>query len=193
MKKGTIITLVIVAVLAIIGVTGYNNLVNLDENVENNWAQVETQYQRRLDLIPNLVSVVKGYASHEKETFKGVVEARSRATQISIDPKNITPEKLAEFQKAQGDVSNALGKLLMIRENYPDLKANEQFINLQAQLEGTENRIAVARKDFNNSTNEYNKAIRRFPKNILAGIFGFDQKTYFKSDETASAAPKVEF
>lgn len=193
MKKGTIITLVIVAVLAIIGVTGYNNLVNLDENVENNWAQVETQYQRRLDLIPNLVSVVKGYASHEKETLEGVVEARSRATQISIDPKNITPEKLAEFQKAQGDVSNALGKLLMIRENYPDLKANEQFINLQAQLEGTENRIAVARKDFNNSTNEYNKAIRRFPKNILAGIFGFDQKTYFKSDETASAAPKVEF
>lgn len=193
MKKGTIITLVIVAVLAIIGVTGYNSLVNLDENVENNWAQVETQYQRRLDLIPNLVSVVKGYASHEKETLEGVIEARSRATQISIDPSNITPEKLAEFQKAQGDVSNALGKLLMIRENYPDLKANEQFINLQAQLEGTENRIAVARKNFNDSTNAYNKAIRRFPKNILAGIFGFDQKAYFKADEAASAAPKVEF
>ncbi len=193
MKKSTIITLIVVAVLAIWGVSGYNSLVNLDETVENNWAQVETQYQRRLDLIPNLVNTVKGYASHEKSTLEGVIAARSKATQITIDPKNITPEKMAEYQKAQGDVSSALGKLLAIRENYPDLKANEQFIGLQAQLEGTENRIAVARKNFNDVTKDYNKSIRKFPKNILAGIFGFDKKAYFQADEAASSAPKVEF
>lgn len=193
MKKSTIITLVVVAVLAIWGVTGYNGLVGLDEGVENNWAQVETQYQRRLDLIPNLVSTVKGYANHEKETFENVIAARSKATQITVDPKNLTPDKLAEFQKAQGDVSSALGRLLAVRENYPDLKANEQFMGLQAQLEGTENRIAVARKNFNEVTNAYNKAIRKFPRNLLAGVFGFDKKPYFKADEAASTAPKVEF
>ncbi len=193
MKKSTIIILVVVAIIVIWGITGYNGLVKAEENVENGWAQVETQYQRRLDLIPNLVSTVKGYAAHEQSTLTGVIEARSKATQITMDPTNLTPEKLAEFQKAQGDVSNALGKLLAIRENYPDLKANEQFIGLQAQLEGTENRIAVARKGFNDVANSYNKGIRTFPKNILAGMFGFEKKPYFAADEGAKNAPKVEF
>lgn len=193
MKKSTIIILVVVAIIVIWGITGYNGLVKAEENVENGWAQVETQYQRRLDLIPNLVSTVKGYAAHEQSTLTGVIEARSKATQITMDPTNLTPEKLAEFQKAQGDVSNALGKLLAIRENYPDLKANEQFIGLQAQLEGTENRIAVARKGFNDVANSYNKEIRTFPKNILAGMFGFEKKPYFAADEGAKNAPKVEF
>lgn len=193
MKKSTIIILVVVAIIVIWGITGYNGLVKAEENVENGWAQVETQYQRRLDLIPNLVSTVKGYAAHEQSTLTGVIEARSKATQITMDPTNLTPEKLAEFQKAQGDVSNALGKLLAIRENYPDLKANEQFIGLQAQLEGTENRIAVARKGFNDVANSYNKGIRTFPKNIIAGMFGFEKKPYFAADEGAKNAPKVEF
>lgn len=193
MKKSTIIILAVVAVLVIWGVTGYNGLVKMEENVDTSWANVETQYQRRLDLIPNLVSTVKGYAAHEQETLSSVIEARSRATQVTVDPKNLTPEKMAEFQKAQGDVSNALSRLLVVRENYPDLKASQQFIELQAQLEGTENRIAVARKNFNDTANKYNKGIRLFPKNILAGIFGFDKKPYFAADQGASSAPKVEF
>lgn len=193
MKKSTIIILAVVAVLVIWGVTGYNGLVKMEENVDTSWANVETQYQRRLDLIPNLVSTVKGYAAHEQETLSSVIEARSRATQVTVDPKNLTPEKMAEFQKAQGDVSNALSRLLVVRENYPDLKASQQFIELQAQLEGTENRIAVARKNFNDTANQYNKGIRLFPKNILAGMFGFDKKPYFAADQGASSAPKVEF
>lgn len=193
MKKSTIIILAVVAVLVIWGVTGYNGLVKMEENVDTSWANVETQYQRRLDLIPNLVSTVKGYAAHEQETLSSVIEARSRATQVTVDPKNLTPEKMAEFQKAQGDVSNALSRLLVVRENYPDLKASQQFIELQAQLEGTENRIAVARKNFNDTANKYNKGIRLFPKNILAGMFGFDKKPYFAADQGASSAPKVEF
>lgn len=145
MKKSTIIIIVVIALLAIWGVTGYNGLVTMDENVSGQWSNVETQYQRRADLIPNLVNTVKGYATHEKETLEGVVEARSKATQIKVDAADLTPEKLAEYQKAQGAVTSALGKLLAITENYPDLKANQNFLELQAQLEGTENRINVAR------------------------------------------------
>ena len=180
MKKVTIIIIVaVVAVIAIWAVSGYNSLVGMDENVSNQWANVETQYQRRADLIPNLVNTVKGYAAHEKETLEGVIAARSQATQIKVDPTDLTPEKLAEYQKAQGQLATALGKLLAITENYPDLKANQNFLELQAQLEGTENRINVARKNFNDAAKAYNTTIRRFPKNILAGMFGFDKRAYF--------------
>lgn len=195
MKKGTI-TIIIVAIVAVIAfwaISGYNSLVGMDENVSNQWANVETQYQRRADLIPNLVNTVKGYASHEKETLEGVIAARSQATQIKLDPTNLTPEKLAEYQKAQGQLATALGKLLAITENYPDLKANQNFLELQAQLEGTENRINVARKNFNDSAKAYNTAIRRFPKNILAGMFGFDKRAYFEAAEGAEQAPQVQF
>ena len=183
MKKSTIIILVVLALLVIWGVTGYNGLVTMDE----------TQYQRRADLIPNLVSTVKGYASHEKETLEGVVEARSQATQIKVDANDLTPEKLAEYQKAQGAVTSALGKLLAITENYPDLKANQNFLELQAQLEGTENRINVARTNFNNAAKNFNTAIRRFPKNILASLFGFEKRAYFEASEGAETAPQVQF
>ena len=197
MKKSVIITLGIIAIV-IIGaiaacVSTYNGLVTMDENVNGQWANVETQYQRRADLIPNLVNTVKGYASHEKGTLEGVVEARSKATQIKVDANDLTPAKLAEYQKAQGAVSSALGKLLAITENYPDLKANQNFLELQAQLEGTENRINVARKNFNDAAQNYNTTIRRFPKNILAGMFGFDKKAYFEAEEGTEKAPKVEF
>ena len=178
MKKSIIIILAVVAILVIWVVSVYNGLVTMDENVSGQWANVETQYQRRADLIPNLVNTVKGYASHEKETLEGVVEARSKATQIKVDAEGLTPEKLAEYQKAQGAVTSALGKLLAITENYPDLKANQNFLELQAQLEGTENRINVARKNFNDAAQSYNTNIRRFPKNIFAGMFGFDKKAY---------------
>lgn len=167
MKKSTIIIIVVVTLLAIWGVSGYNGLVTMDENVSGQWSNVETQYQRRADLIPNLVNTVKGYASHEKETLEGVVEARSKATQMTVDANDLTPEKLAEYQKAQGAVTSALGKLLAITENYPDLKANQNFLELQAQLEGTENRINVARTNFNNAAKKFNTAIRRFPKTFL--------------------------
>jgi LemA protein len=167
--------------------------VNLDEGVANKWSDVETQYQRRADLIPNLVNTVKGYAAHEQETLESVVAARSQATQIKVDPENLTPEKLAEFQKAQGEVTSALGKLLAITENYPDLKANQNFLELQAQLEGTENRINVARVNFNDATKRYNTAIRRFPKNILAGMFGFEKRNYFEAQDGAETAPQVQF
>lgn len=193
MKKSTIILIAVVAVVAIWAVMGYNSLVGLQEGVENKWSNVETQYQRRADLIPNLVSTVKGYAAHEKETLEGVIAARSKATQITVNADDLTPEKLAEYQKAQGQVTSALGKLLALTENYPDLKANQQFLELQAQLEGTENRITVARKEFNDTAKEYNTAIRRFPKNLLAGMFGFDRRPYFEAQEGADVAPKVEF
>ena len=184
MKKSIIIILAVVAILVIWAVSVYNGLVTMDENVSGQWANVETQYQRRADLIPNLVNTVKGYASHEKETLEGVVEARSKATQIKVD---------AEGLKAQGAVTSALGKLLAITENYPDLKANQNFLELQAQLEGTENRINVARKNFNDAAQSYNTNIRRFPKNIFAGMFGFDKKAYFEAEEGSEKAPKVEF
>ena len=183
----------VVAILVIWAVSVYNGLVTMDENVTGQWANVETQYQRRADLIPNLVNTVKGYATHEKETLEGVVAARSQATQIKVDAEDLTPEKLAEYQKAQGAVTSALGKLLAITENYPDLKANQNFLELQAQLEGTENRINVARKNFNDAAQAYNTNIRRFPKNIFAGMFGFDKKAYFEAEEGSEKAPKVEF
>ena len=193
MKKSSII-LIVIAVLAVIwGVSAYNGLVTMDENVNTEWANVETQYQRRADLIPNLVNTVKGYAAHESETLESVIAARSKATQITIDPANLTPEKLAEYQEAQGAVTSALGKLLAISESYPDLKANQNFLELQAQLEGTENRINEARRKFNNVAKEYNTAIRRFPKSILAGMFGFDKRAYFEAAEGAQNAPIVEF
>ena len=194
MKKVTIIIIVaVVAIIAIWAVSGYNSLVGMDENVSNQWANVETQYQRRADLIPNLVNTVKWYAAHEKETLEGVIAARSQATQIKVDPTDLTPEKLAEYQKAQGQLATALGKLLAITENYPDLKANQNFLELQAQLEGTENRINVARKNFNDAAKAYNTTIRRFPKNILAGMFGFDKRAYFEAAEGAEQAPQVQF
>lgn len=193
MKKGTIIILAVVAIIVIWAISGYNGLVSMDENVSGQWSNVETQYQRRADLIPNLVNTVKGYAAHEKETLEGVIAARSQATQIKVDPTDLTPEKLAEYQKAQGQLASALGKLLAITENYPDLKANQNFLELQAQLEGTENRINVARKNFNDAAKAYNTAIRRFPRNILAGLFGFDKRAYFEAAEGAEQAPKVEF
>ncbi len=193
MKKSVIITLVVLGLLLIWGVTGYNGLVTLDEQVQTQWANVETQYQRRGDLIPNLVNTVKGYASHEKQTLEDVISARSKATQITVNPGDLSAEKIAEYQKAQGDVSAALGKLLAISESYPDLKANQNFLELQAQLEGTENRISVARRDFNERAKSYNTQIRRFPKNILAGIFGFDKVSYFEAEAGSEKAPTVEF
>ena len=195
MKKGTI-TIIIVAIVAIIAfwaISGYNSLVSMDENVSNQWSNVETQYQRRADLIPNLVNTVKGYASHERETLESVMQARSQATQIKVNADDLTPQKLAEYQQAQGAVTSALGKLLAVSERYPDLKANQNFLELQAQLEGTENRINVARTNFNNTAKEFNTAIRRFPKNILASLFGFEKRAYFEAAEGAEQAPKVEF
>lgn len=193
MKKSSIILIVVVALLTVWTITGYNGLVSMDEKVANEWANVETQYQRRADLIPNLVNTVKGYAQHEKETLEGVISARSQATQIKVNADDLTPEKLAEYQKAQGVITSALGKLLAITERYPDLKANQQFSELQAQLEGTENRINVARTNFNNVAKEFNTSIRRFPKNILANLFGFEKRAYFEASEGAAQAPKVEF
>lgn len=192
-NKGLIITIVVIALVAIWGISSYNGLVSMDENVSNSWANVETQYQRRSDLIPNLVNTVKGYAKHESETLESVMAARSQATQVKIDPSNCTPQQLAAYQKAQGDVTTALGKLLAITENYPDLKANQNFLELQSQLEGTENRINVARKDFNDTAKKYNTSLRRFPRNIVASMCGFEKRNYFEAEAGAEKAPKVEF
>ena len=193
MKKSTIILIAVVAVLAVWCISAYNSLVQLDEKVTAAWGNVETQYQRRADLIPNLVEVVKGYAKHEQETFTAVIEARSKATSVTIDPSNITPEELAKFQEAQQGVSSALGKLLAVAESYPDLKAAARFGELQAQLEGTENRIAESRRVFNETAKEYNMKLRTFPNNILGGIFGLSTRSYFESEYGANKAPKVEF
>ena len=190
---GWIIPVGILVVIVLWAIGGYNGMVKMDEQVQNSWANVETQYQRRADLIPNLVSTVKGYAKHEQQTLEDVVKARSEATQLKVDAENLTPEKLAAFQKAQSGVSSALGRLLAVAENYPDLKANQNFLELQSQLEGTENRITVARKDFNDTAKSYNQAIRQFPKNILAGLFGFEKKSYFEAEAGSEKAPKVEF
>ena len=190
---GLVITIAIVAVVLIWGVSGYNGLVSMDEGVQNKWADVETQYQRRADLIPNLVNTVKGYAAHEKETLEGVVKARSEATSVKVDPENMTAEQMAQYQKAQNGVSSALSKLLLVVEKYPDLKANQNFRDLQEQLEGTENRIQVTRQAYNNKARAYNTMIRRFPNNILSRMFGFEIVTYFKSDAEASKAPQVNF
>ena len=195
MKKALpwIVVLGILAIIVLWVANVYNAFVAAEEEVESAWAQVENQYQRRSDLVPNLVATVKGYAAHEQETLEGVVEARAKATQITIDPANATPEQLAAFQAAQGELSQALGRLLAVAENYPDLKANENFRDLQSQLEGTENRIAVARQLFNESARQFNTLIRRFPNNIVAGICGFEKKPYFEAEEGANKAPKVEF
>ena len=190
---GWIIPVGILVLVVLWAIGGYNGMVKMDEQVQNSWANVETQYQRRADLIPNLVSTVKGYAKHEQQTLEDVVKARSEATQVKVDAENLTPEKLAAFQKAQSGVSSALGRLLAVAENYPDLKANQNFLELQSQLEGTENRITVARKDFNDTAKSYNQAIRQFPKNILAGMFGFEKKSYFEAEAGSEKAPKVEF
>ena len=167
--------------------------VSQDEAVSKSWADVQAQYQRRTDLIPNLVETVKGYAKHEQETFTAVVEARAKATQITVDPTNLTPEKLQQFQQAQGELSSALGKLIAVSESYPDLKASEQFSELQAQLEGTENRIQKAREDFNEAVQTYNVQVRRFPLNIIAGMFGFEKKSGFEAEAGAEKAPDVKF
>lgn len=193
MKKSTII-IIAVAVLAVVwSITGYNGLVSMDEGVQTKWADVETQYQRRADLIPNLVNTVKGYAAHESETLQAVVEARAKATSMNIDPSNMSAEQIANFQKAQDGVSSALGRLLVTVEKYPDLKANENFRELQAQLEGTENRISVARRDYNEAARKYNTTLRSFPKNILAGMFSFEKKAYFEAQEGSEQAPTVQF
>ena len=188
-----IVGLGILAIIALWVANVYNAFIASEEEVESSWAQVENQYQRRADLVPNLVATVKGYAAHEQQTLEGVVEARAKATQITIDPATATPQQLAAYQAAQGELSQALGRLLAVAENYPDLKANQNFRDLQAQLEGTENRITIARQMFNETAKAYNKTIRRFPNNILAGIFGFEKKPYFEAEEGASKAPKVEF
>ena len=171
----------------------YNSLVTSDENAQSAWSQVENVYQRRADLIPNLVATVKGYAAHESETLESVVAARAKATQVTIDPANLSADEIAKYNEAQGELGNALGKLLMIQENYPDLKANENFRDLQAQLEGTENRIATERMKFNQAVKDYNTLIRRFPNKIFASMFGFEKKGYFEANAGAENAPKVEF
>lgn len=193
MKKNVVIILIIVAALVLWGVSMYNGLVSSEETVLSQWSNVENQYQRRADLIPNLVATVKGYAAHERGTLEEVVQARAKATQITVDANSLTPEKLQQFQQAQGELSAALGRLLMIAENYPDLKANQNFIELQAQLEGTENRIAVERNRFNEMARNYNASIRRFPKSIIATLFGFEKKPYFEAEAGTEKAPKVEF
>ena len=183
----------VVAVVAIFFYATYNGFVNREEGLKSAWSNVETQYQRRADLIPNLVNTVKGYAAHETQTLNEVTEARARATSINLSADDLTPGKLAEFQQAQAQVRSALGRLIAVSESYPDLKANQNFLELQAQLEGTENRIAVARKDFNAAAQQYNVSVRRFPANLVARMFGFGQKPYFESAEGAAAAPQVTF
>jgi LemA protein len=192
MKKG-IIVIVILVLLGMFGCNKYNGLVKLDENVKNKWGAVQSQYQRRADLIPNLVSTVKGAANFEQTTLTQVIEARAKATQITVNPDDLSPEKIQQFQQAQGQLSTALGRLLAVAEAYPQLKANQNFLDLQAQLEGTENRITVARNDFNNSVNEYNGTVRAFPNNLIAGIAGFQQKGYFQAQPGSENAPKVQF
>lgn len=183
----------VVAVVAIFFYATYNGFVNREEGLKSAWSNVETQYQRRADLIPNLVNTVKGYAAHETQTLNEVTEARARATSINLSADDLTPERLAQFQRAQAEVRSALGRLIAVSESYPDLKANQNFLELQAQLEGTENRIAVARKDFNAAAQQYNVSVRRFPANLVARMFGFSQKPYFESAEGAAAAPQVTF
>ena len=196
-NKALWITIAIIVVLLFAGyswVKGtYNTMVTQDEGVKTAWSQVENQYQRRMDLIPNLVNTVKGYATHEKETLEGVVSARAEATKTTIDPSNLNEESMKKFQAAQGELSSALSRLMLVIERYPDLKANQNFSELQAQLEGTENRISVERKRFNETAQSYNTYIRSFPTNILAGMFGFQPKACFSGESGADKAPKVEF
>ena len=193
MKKSTIVILVVIAIVAVWAVTGYNGLVKADEAVSTAWSNVENQYQRRADLIPNLVNTVKGYATHEKETLDAVIAARARATQVTVNAESMTPEMLQEYQKSQGEVGAALGRLLAVAEAYPELKANTNFLELQAQLEGTENRISVERRNFNEVAKGYNTSIRTFTRNILAGMFGFEKRPYFEAQEGVENAPVVQF
>lgn len=193
MKKTWIIIIAVIAVIAVYGISSYNSMVSQEEAVGTAWSNVENQYQRRADLIPNLVNTVKGYAAHEKETFDAVVSARAKATQTTVSIDDLTPEKMEAYQRAQGEVGSALSRLLAVTENYPDLKANENFQTLQAQLEGTANRISVERRNFNNVAREYNTAIRRFPKNIFASMFGFEKRPYFEAQEGTEQAPEVKF
>lgn len=196
MKKGTI-TLLVIGVLILIMVGGtlttYNGLIAKDEAVATAWGNIQSQYQRRADLIPNLVSTVKGYAKHESETLENVMAARAKATQVTINSDDLTPEKLKQYQAAQGELSQALGRLMAVSENYPNLKANENFSELQAQLEGTENRINESRQIYNSAVQTYNVSVHRFPANIVAGMFGFDKKNQFEAEAGAEKAPKVEF
>ncbi len=196
-NKGGLIAIVVVILLVlwavVAGISFNNKAVQQEEGVRQAWSQVENQYQRRADLIPNLVNTVKGYATHERETLEGVVEARAKATQMTVDPTKMTPEDLAAYQQAQGELSQALGRLLAVSERYPDLKANENFKALQVQLEGTENRISTERKRFNEVTQEYNTFVRKFPNNIFGSILGFKAKPYFESVAGADRAPEVKF
>lgn len=196
MKKGLIVLIVVVAVVLILffWIKGmYNSMVRMDEAVSQAWAQVENVYQRRADLVPNLVSTVKGYAEHESSTLEAVVEARAKATQATVDPSNLSEEELSRFMSAQNELGTAIGRLLVSVERYPDLKANQNFLELQAQLEGTENRITVERQKFNEAARSYNVTVRRFPNNIFAGMFGFEKKGYFEASEGAEQAPVVSF
>lgn len=189
-----ILTVIIAFVaMASLSSCGYNSMVQLDENVKGKWGEVQTQYQRRADLIPNLVNTVKGVANFEKETLTAVIEARAKATSVQVDPSKLTPESIQQFQQAQGAVTSALGKLLAVSEAYPQLKANENFSTLQAQLEGTENRISVSRRDFNEAVQSYNSKIRSFPNNLSAKMFGFTEKGYFQAEAGSDKAPKVQF
>ena len=197
MKKGCLIAAVVVVVI-VLAVGGWlvgvrNSFVDKEDTVESAWSQVENVYQRRADLVPNLVATVKGYAEHEQSTLEGVMNARAKATQITVDPANLDAESIKQYQEAQGELGAALNRLIAVSENYPDLKANENFLTLQAQLEGTENRIATERKKFNDVARDYNATIRKFPGNIVASMFGFDRKPYFEAAEGAEVAPKVEF
>jgi len=196
MKKGIIALIVVLGIALIVFLwvkNGYNSMVQQEEAVTAAWSQVENVYQRRADLIPNLVATVKGYAAHESETLEGVVNARAKATQTNIDASNLNAESMAKFQDAQGELSQALGRLMVVVERYPDLKANENFRDLQVQLEGTENRITVERQKFNETARGYNTSIRQFPRNMLAGMFGFETKAYFEAKEGADTAPVVQF
>ena len=196
MKKGYIVLIVIAAVILIIFLWfrgSYNGMVNMSEGVAAQWSNVENQYQRRLDLIPNLVNTVKGYAAHEQQTLTDVVNARAKATQTQINFDQLDEASMQRLNRTQGELSSALSRLMAISESYPDLKANQNFLELQAQLEGTENRIAVERRKFNDVVRSYNAYIRRFPKNIIAGMFGFTPKPYFEANTGAENAPKVEF
>ena len=193
MKKSVIILIAVVAVIIIWAISAYNGLVSMDENVSSQWANVETQYQRRADLIPNLVNTVKGYASHEENTLTEVVNARAKATQMQLNIDQLDEATLKKLSNVQGELSSALSRLMAISENYPDLKANQNFLDLQAQLEGTENRIAVERRKFNDVARSYNAFILQFPRNLVAGMFGFTSKPYFEANAGAENAPKVEF
>jgi LemA protein len=201
MKRGMVIgcavggfILVVIAIMVIWGISAYNNLVTLNEAVNQSWSQVENQYQRRADLIPNLVNTVKGYADFERGVLTDVTEARAKVSQMTVTPEVLNdPQAFQKFQAAQGQLSGALSRLLVTVENYPDLKANENFLQLQAQLEGTENRISVERRRFNETVQNYNTTIKRFPNTIFASVFGFQQKQYFQATAGAETPPKVEF